>query len=313
MLRLIFHRLLWAIPLIFVVTFLTFFLNALAPGDLAQTILQGEGSPEQVDALRAEMGLDQPLMTQYTAWAGQALQGNLGASIFTGESVTHLLNSRIGVTLSIMAGVFVICLVAGVSLGILSALRGGFIGRAIDVLSLTGLVFPSFWVALVFISVFAVTLGWFPATGYTPFADSPSLWLAGLVLPVFAVALHSITSVAKQTRDSMSDVMARDFIRSLRASGLPSRTIIFKHALRNASLPLVTVMGLVMVAAISGTVFVEKVFVLPGLGSLAVEATEQFDIYLLQGVTLYFTVLTIIINLIVDLSYGWLNPKVRTQ
>jgi peptide/nickel transport system permease protein len=107
--------------------------------------------------------------------------------------------------------------------------------------------------------------------------------------------------------------MARDFIRSLRASGLPSRTIVFKHALRNASLPLVTVMGLVMVAAISGTVFVEKVFVLPGLGSLAVEATEQFDIYLLQGVTLYFTVLTIIINLIVDLSYGWLNPKVRTQ
>jgi peptide/nickel transport system permease protein len=311
MLRLILHRLLLSIPLIFVVTFLTFFLNALAPGDLAQTILQGQGSPEQVAALRAQLGLDEPLLSQYGAWAGQALQGNLGKSVFTGESVAHLLNSRIGVTLSIMAGVFVICLVAGVSLGVLSALRGGFIGRFIDVLSLGGLVFPSFWVALVFISFFAVTLRWFPATGYTPFADSPSRWLAGLVLPVFAVALHSITGVAKQTRDAMSDVLARDFIRSLRASGLSSGTIIFKHALRNASLPLVTVMGLVMVGAITGTVFVEQIFVLPGVGSLAVQATQQFDIYLLQGVTLYFTVLTILINLIVDLSYGWLNPKVR--
>jgi peptide/nickel transport system permease protein len=194
---------------------------------------------------------------------------------------------------------------------VLSALRGGFIGRFIDVLSLTGLVFPSFWVALVFISFFAVTLGWFPATGYTPFADSPSMWFVGLVLPVFAVALHSITGVAKQTRDAMSDVLARDFIRSLRASGLSSGTILFKHALRNASLPLVTVMGLVMVGAISGTVFVEEIFVLPGVGSLAVQATRQFDIYLLQGVTLYFTILTILINLVVDLSYGWLNPKVR--
>ncbi len=313
MLRLIIHRLLLSVPLIFVVTFLTFFLNALAPGDLAQTMLQGQGTPEQVAALRLQLGLDQPLLVQYAAWVGQAVQGNLGTSAFTGESVTQLLNSRIGVTLSIMAGVFVVCLVAGVSLGVLSALRGGFVGRLIDVLSLSGLVFPSFWVALVFISVFAVTLGWFPATGYTPFGDSPSLWLAGLILPVFAVALHSITSVAKQTRDSMSDVMARDFVRSLRASGLSSGSIIFKHALRNASLPLVTVMGLVMVGAISGTVFVEKVFVLPGMGSLAVQATQQFDIKLLQGVTLYFTILTIVINLVVDLSYGWLNPKVRVK
>lgn len=313
MLRLIIHRLLWSIPLIFVVTFLTFFLNALAPGDLAQTMLQGEGTPEQVAELRAKLGLDQPLPVQYGAWVGQALQGNLGVSAFTGENVTDLLNSRIGVTLSIMAGVFIVCLIAGVSLGVLSALRGGFVGRFIDVLSLGGMIFPSFWVSLVFISVFAVSLGWFPATGYTPFADSPSMWLAGLVLPVLAVALHSITSIAKQTRDSMSDVMARDFIRGLRASGLPSGSIIFKHALRNASLPLVTVMGLVMVGAISGTVFVERVFVLPGMGSLAVQATQQFDIQLLQGVTLYFTLLTIIINLVVDLSYGWLNPKVRVQ
>ena len=313
MLRLILHRLLLSIPLIFVVTFLTYVLNALAPGDLAQTILQGQGTPEQVDALRQKLGLNDSLLVQYGKWVGHAVQGDLGTSAITGEKVTHLLNSRIWVTLSIMAGVFVVCLVVGVALGVISALRGGVVGRIIDVLSLTGLVFPSFLVALIFIAIFAVGLGWFPATGYTSFADSPSDWILGLVLPVFAVALHSITSVAKQTRDSMSDVMARDFIRSLRAAGLSSPAIVFKHALRNASLPVVTVMGLIMVAAITGTVFVEQVFVLPGLGSLAVSSTLQFDIYVLQGVTLYFTILTILINLIVDLSYGWLNPKVRVS
>ena len=142
MLRLIVHRLLLSIPLLFVVTFLTFLLNALAPGDLAQTILQGEGTPEQVATLRAELGLDQPLLVQYLGWVGQALQGNLGASAISGEPVTYLLASRMGVTLSIMVGVLVVCLVAGVGLGVVSALRGGFVGRAIDVLSVGGLMFP---------------------------------------------------------------------------------------------------------------------------------------------------------------------------
>lgn len=135
----------------------------------------------------------------------------------------------------------------------------------------------------------------------------------GLVLPVISVALHSITTIAKQTRDLMGEVMRRDFIRALRASGLPERRIIFRHALRNASLPVVTVIGLVTVSAISGTVFVEHVFVLPGMGSLAVEAALNSDVALLQGATLYFTLLTITVNLLVDLSYGWLNPKVRLQ
>lgn len=313
MFALILRRLGWSIPLLFVVTFLTFFLNSLAPGDVAQTILQGEATPEQVEALRRELGLDRPVLVQYFAWLVNAVQGDLGVSIFTGESVVHLVLSRMPVTLAIMIGVLIVCVVIGVSLGVVSAVKGGFVGRAVDVLSLVGLVLPSFWVALVFISVFAVTLHWLPAAGYTRFSDSPSMWLASLVLPVFAVALHSITSVAKQTRDSMSDVMGRDFIRALRASGVPERTIIFKHGLRNASLPTVTVLGLIMVAAISGTVFVERIFVLPGLGSLAVQATQQFDIYLLQGITLFFTLLTIAINLVVDLSYGWLNPKVRVS
>jgi peptide/nickel transport system permease protein len=313
MLRLILNRLAWSIPLIFVVTFLSFALNALAPGDLAQTMLQGQGTEEQVSELRATLGLDQPMLVQYGTWLMNALQGNLGRSVFTGESVLNLLNDRIGVTVTLMVGVLIVCLVIGVALGILSALRGGIVGRAIDVLSIGGLIFPSFWVALVFISLFAVSLRWFPATGFTQFGESPTGWFMSLVLPTFAVALTSITSVAKQTRDSMSDVMNRDFIRALQACGIRRAPIIFKHALRNASLPMVTVLGLVLVAAIGSTVFVEKVFVLPGLGSLAVQAAVQFDIQLLQGVTLYFTLLTVVINLVVDLSYGWLNPKVRVS
>ena len=215
------------------------------------------------------------------------------------------------VSVTIMAGVLVVCLSLGLLLGVASALRGGWVGRAIDAFSLIGLIFPSFWLALVLISIFAVTLRWLPATGYTMFSESPGEWARSLVLPIFSVAMYSITSIAKQTRDAMNDVMGRDFIRALRASGLPERSVVWRHALRNAALPVVTVLGLVMIGAISGTVFVERVFVLPGLGSLAVSAAQNKDILLLQGVTLYFTLMTIAINLLVDLSYGWLNPKVR--
>ena len=313
MLRLIAHRLLLSIPLVLVVTFLTFFLNSLAPGDLARSLMQGGGTEEQYQQLRAQLGLDQPWWVQYWHWLQHAAFGDLGVSFFTGERVVTLLNARVGVTLTLMVGVLIVCVVAGLALGIASALRGGFVGRAIDVLSMLGLIFPSFWVALVFIAIFAVGLNWFPATGYTPFRDSPRLWLMGMTLPVMSVALHSITSVAKQTRDSMIDVLGRDFIRALRASGLSETNVVLKHALRNAALPVVTVLGAIMVAAIGGAVFVERVFVLPGLGSLAVQAADQSDIALLQGATLYFTLLTVAINLFVDLSYGWLNPKVRVR
>jgi peptide/nickel transport system permease protein len=311
--RLIAHRLLTSIPLVLVVTFLTFFLNSLAPGDLARSSMQGGGTEEQYQQLRVQLGLDQSVWAQYWHWLSRAATGDLGVSFFTGERVLTLLNGRVGVTLTLMIGVLIVCVAAGVSLGVASALRGGFIGRAIDVLSMLGLIFPSFWVALVFIAIFAVGLNWFPATGYTPMRDSPWLWFLGMVLPVMSVALHSITNVAKQTRDSMIDVMGRDFIRALRATGLSETSVVLKHALRNAALPVVTVLGTIMIAAIGGAVFVERVFVLPGLGSLAVQAADQSDIALLQGATLYFTLLTVVINLGVDVSYGWLNPKMRAS
>ena len=312
MLKLIARRIAISVPLVFVVTLLTFVLNSLAPGDLAATLLQGEATTQQYQELRAELGLDRPVLVQYGSWLANALRGDLGKSYFTGESVVSLLGDRFWVSVSIIAGALVVCTTLGIGLGVLSALSRGAVGRAVDALSLAGLIFPSFWVALVLISVFSVWLHWLPAVGYTRPSVDPAMWIAGLVLPVISVSLHSITTIAKQTRDSMSEVMARDFIRSLRASGLSEMSIILKHGLRNASLPVVTVIGLVMTSAISGTVFVERVFVLPGMGSLAVEAALNNDIALLQAATLYFTLMIIGINLLVDLSYGWLNPKVRT-
>jgi peptide/nickel transport system permease protein len=313
LLRMLLRRLALSVPLLLLVTLLTFLLNSLAPGDLARTMMQGEGTEEQYQELKRELGLDRPLVVQYGQWLRRASAGDLGQSHFTKERVVSLLNDRLGVTVSLMIGVLLVCLSAGLALGVTSALRGGWIGRSIDTLSLIGLTLPSFWVALVLIAVFAVALQWLPATGYTPLKENPSAWFFGLILPVLSVSLVSITTIAKQTRDAMNEVMGRDFIRSLRASGLSERSVIWKHALRNASLPVVTVLGLVMVNAISGTVFVERAFVLPGLGSLAVSAAQTNDIALLQGATLYFTLITIAINLLVDLSYGWLNPKVRVQ
>jgi peptide/nickel transport system permease protein len=309
--RLILHRLLLAIPLVFAVTFLTFVLNGLAPVDLARTLLGADGTQEQYLALRAELGLDRPLLVQYGDWLWRVLHGDLGVSHFTKESVLELLNGRLGVTLSIMVGVLVVITLLGVGLGVLSATYGGWLGRLLDTVSLVGLIFPSFFVALVYIVVFAVWLRWLPATGYVPWGQGAWEWATSLMLPVAAVSTYFVSVIAKQTRDAMLDVMGRDFIRSLRACGLPERSVVLKHGLRNASLPVVTSLGLVMVNAMASAVFVERAFVLPGLGSLAVGAADQADVALMLGCTLYFALMSVAINLLVDLSYGWLNPKVR--
>jgi peptide/nickel transport system permease protein len=311
MLKLVLHRLLLSIPLLFAVTFLTFFLNSLAPTDLARTLLGADGTQEQYLELRTKLGLDQPLLMQYGDWVWKVLHGDLGVSYFTNERVADLLNGRIGVTLSIMVGVLVVIVLVGVSLGVLSATRGGWLGKLLDAVSLLGLVFPSFFVALVYIVVFAVWLQWFPATGYTTLNQGFAPWAMSLVLPILAVSTYFTSVVAKQTREAMSDVMRRDFIRALRASGLSEWKVVLQHGLRNASLPVITTLGLLMVNAMASAVFVERAFVLPGLGSLAVGAADQADVQLMLGCTLYFALLSVAINLLVDLSYGWLNPKVR--
>lgn len=313
MARLIVRRVLLSIPLLIVVTAITFVLQTLIPGDPARSLLGPSATPQQYQQLRAQLHLDQPVLVQYGEYLGGLVHGDLGRSIFTGENVATTLAGRLPVSLSLIIGGTVLALVIGILLGVLSATRGRVLARFIDVFSLVGGALPNFWVGLALASIFAVSLAILPATGYIPFASSPALWAQALVLPVIALGLSGIAMIAKVVRDGVATAMTQDFVRTLRAAGVPRRVLVWKHALRNSSVNLVTVVGVIFVASLSGSILVENVFVLPGLGSLAVSATARQDIPVIQGVAVAFTVITIVINLLVDISYGLLNPKVRIR
>jgi peptide/nickel transport system permease protein len=313
LLRIVGNRLLLSLPLLLVVSTLTFLLEALIPGDVARTIVGPQGTQEQYLQLQHSLGLDQPLFSRYQQWLGNVVHGDLGTSLFNHERVTMLLNGRLSVTLSLVVGSTLLAAIVGALLGIAGALRADIAGTAVDALSMFGLAIPNFFLGLLLIALFAVAIPLFPATGYVPFDESPLDWARSLVLPVVALATPGIAVVAKQTRDSMRAVLERPFIRTLRAAGLPRRSIIFKHALRSAAAPVVTVVGLIFVASLGGTVVVESVFAMPGLGGLAVQATTQHDLPLIQGVAVYFTALVVVVNLMIDLAYGWLDPRVRVE
>lgn len=313
LLSVVVRRVALAVPLLFVISVLSFVLVSLTPGDAAQAILGTQATQEQYEALRHALGMDLPLYEQYWQWLMHAVTGDLGSSLFSGETVTSAIESRLPVTLSLMFGALLVSLVVGVALGMLSAVRGGVLGRFVDGFALVGFALPNFWLGAMLIVVFAVALRWLPAIGYVAFAISPGDWLRSLVLPVLALSSSGIAALAKQTREAMLDVLAREYIRMARANGIRYRTIVFANALKNASVRVVTVLGLQAVGLLGGTVVVENVFALPGLGSLAVGSTVQHDLPVIQGIVIYFTVLVVVINLVVDLAYTWLNPKVRTS
>ena len=311
MTRLVLRRLAVSVPLLVVVSSATFFLAALIPGNVARTILGPNGSPAQYLALRRELGLNKSLGDRYWDWLTAAVHGNLGHSLFYQEPVTSLLDTRLPTTLSLVIGSTLVAAVLGVVLGVASARSRGALGRLVDLLAVVGLALPNFFLGLLLVSWFAVSLQLLPATGYIPFTASPGGWAKSLVLPVITLALPGVAVIAKQTRDSMKEVSSQQFVRTLRASGIARRSITFKHVLRSASIPVATVIGLVFVGALSGTVLVESVFAMPGLGGLAVQATANHDLPLIQGVVVYFTVIVIVVNLLVDIAYGALDPRVR--
>jgi peptide/nickel transport system permease protein len=257
--------------------------------------------------------LNRPVYIQYWHWLTNAVRGDLGRSIFSDQSVTSILNSRLAVTLSLILGTTVITVVVGVCVGVFSAVRGGVSARLVDAGSLVGMSVPSYWLGLVLIAVFAVWLRLFPAIGYVPIEQSPGEWARSLVLPVAALAISGVASIATQTRGAMIDVFGRDFVRALRANGLPTRSIIFQHSLKNAAIPVITVIGLLMTGLLGGTVFIEGIFALPGLGAIAVTATRQHDLPVVEGIAVYYAVIVVVINLLTDLAYAWLNPKVVTS
>ena len=317
--RVLARRLAVALPLLFVVSVLTFVLERLAPGDPVDTILGhqafggGGGTSAQYVELRAKLGLNHPLWIQYWDWLREALHGNLGASIFSGEPVTSAIDTRLPVTLSLILGSVLLSAVVGIAIGVFGAVRGGRVARSLDAVALVGFAIPSFWLGLLLIELLAVKASLLPATGYVDLRSSFGGWTRSLVLPVLSLGVGGIALVARQTRDAMLEALQRDFIRNLRANGFSERSIIFKHALKNAAIPVVTVLGLLTVGLLSGSVAIETVFALPGLGSLAVSATSQHDTPVVQGVVLYFALIVIGVNLALDITYGWLNPKARAD
>ncbi|MFG2959438.1 ABC transporter permease [Streptomyces sp. NPDC048291] len=310
--RILFRWLVGAVPVVFGVTVLTFVLTTLVPGDPGRTILGANASPAQVKAVDAQLGLDHPLPVRYWDWLSHALRGDLGDSITSGVPVSDQLSSRLAVTLSLIGGALLVAAVAGVALGVLSALKAGRLGRAVDGVSLVGLAVPNFWFGLVLMTAFAVQLPVFPATGYVPFTDSPTRWFESLVLPVLTLGVPATAPVAKQTRDGVLNQLNREYVRVLRARGIPERSVVFRHVLRNAAAPVVTVLGVVVVTLFGGTVLAETLFVLPGLGGLAVTAATTQDIPMVQGVALVFTVTVVLVNLLIEVVYTMLDPKVRT-
>lgn len=307
------RRLAIGVALVFVVTALSFVLVALTPGDPATQLLGPDATVEQYAELRATLGLDQPLFERYWQWLSAALTGDLGTSIFTSADVTSLISSRLPVTASLVVGSLVVSFVLGLLIGVVSAVRGGWLARALDGFVMLGFSVPGFWLGAVLASVFALRLGWLPATGYVPLVEAPADWVRSLILPVTALATFGVASVSKQTRDAMLEVMSSEYLRMARASGVAPWSLVLRHALRNASVRVATVLGILAVGLIGGTVTIESVFALPGMGGLIVEATTRGDFPVVQGVVVYFTVMVVLINLTIDLLYVWLNPKVRAS
>lgn len=307
------RRIARGIPLFFVVTALSFLLVSLTPGDAARAILGDRATADEYARLHHALGLDQPLYEQYGKWIVDAAHGDLGTSLYSGQSVSGTILERLPVTFSLIAGALIGMVLLGVAFGATSAARGGLLARFVDGFSLLGFAVPSFWAGALLIALFAVRLGWLPPTGYVRFADSPFGWAESLVLPVTALAISGMAAIAKQTREAMLDALASEYVRMARVSGVSPASIVLRHALKNSSIRIVTVIGLQAVGLLGGTVIIESVFALPGVGSLAVNAVLQQDLPVIQGVVVVFTVVVVIINLIVDLSYAWLNPKVRMK
>jgi peptide/nickel transport system permease protein len=311
--RTLLRRLILSIPLMFVVTVLTFVVTALTPGSVAATILGTNATPAKIAALNQQLGLNEPTLVQYWHWLDHAVHGNLGTSVLTGESVTGILGNALPVTLSLIIGAVLVAVVIGIPLGVLSAQRAKSGGQVVDAVSLVGYAVPNFFLGLMFGYVFSNVLNWFPAAGFTPLTASFTGWLTSIVLPVATIGIPGAALLARQTRQSMLDVLGRDYIRSLRARGLPERSIIYKHALRNALGNVVTLLGIYIVGLLLATTLVENVFAMQGIGTVAVNATSQHDLPVLEGAALYFTIVVVIAFVLVDLTRAWLNPKLRSR
>ena len=296
-----------------VIAVVTFLLANANTSNVARNMLGESASAEQVAAKNTELGLDRPLHEQFIGWVLEAFRGDFGSSWFTQQPVTATIGDRLPVTLSIVIVAMITTAVFSVVLGVTAAVKRGWIDRLIQVLSVLGFSLPNFWVALMLVLFFSVTLRTLPATGYIRLSDSPSNWAIALLLPVASLVFGGIANASQQVRGAVIDVLRQDYIRTLRAHGVRPHSVLFKHALRNAASPALMVLSLQFVALLGGAVIIERVFAIPGLGSLTVDSAIQGDVPVLMGVVVSLVVMVVIVNLVIDILNGWVNPKVREQ
>ena len=312
MLFFIARRLLYLVPVLLAVSMLTFVIASLLPGDLAYTILGDQATPEKVEALRHDMGLDQPIALRYLGWLGHVMQGDLGRSFRTGQTVLQAVAERLPVSLELMVLAEIGGLLIGVPLAIICAAKSGgafdrfMTGTAFGMLSV-----PTFLSAILLIYLFAVQLGWLPATGYVPLTEDPVGNLRFFVLPALTLALAEWPGIMRVLRSDMIAALQEDYIALARAKGLKPSRILFVHALKPSSLTLVTITGINIGRLIGGALITETIFALPGIGRLLVSAIATRDLIILQGVVLLVACGFVIMNFIVDLLYAVLDPRIR--
>ena len=315
MLSFIVRRLLALIPLMLIVSFLVYSLVVFLPGDPAVAIAGGtQAKPEQIEEVREQLGLDDPLLVRYGRWLKGAVQGDLGESVYTKRSVSDEISRRFPITASVALGAIVISLVLGTAIGILAGLRRGMMAdRGVTVFTSLGLAIPSFWLALMLVIVFSVNLQWLDSIGYVKFGDDPYQWARHLIMPWIALGIGAAATVARQVRGALVDVMDQDYIRTARSKGLAGHKVVAKHAMKNAAMPALTVVGIQFAYLLGGTVIIESIFSIPGLGTYIVSAISGRDLPVIQGTVLMMAVIFVVINLIVDILYAVVNPKVRLQ
>jgi peptide/nickel transport system permease protein len=301
-----------AIPILALVTLITFGMIHLIPGDPAAAIAGMTATPEQVAQIRHNLGLDQPLLVQLVRWYANLLHGDLGVSLLLGQPVLHAVAIRLPVTIGLSAYALAITLALGLLSGILAALRQNtWIDQAAMIFAMFGISVPNFYLGLLMIIVFAVDLGWVPTGGYVAFTEDPWGWVVAMTLPAISLALLLTGLLARITRSTMLEVLRQDYIRTARAKGLPQRKVVIKHALSNALIPIVTVIGIIVSLLISGSVVTETLFSIPGMGQLLTQAVLNRDYPMVQGGLLIVTALLVLVNIGVDVLYAFLDPRVR--
>jgi peptide/nickel transport system permease protein len=312
MLRYIGQRVLATIPVMAIVALFVFSLLYIAPGDPAAIIAGDQATPEDIARIRASLGLERPFLVRFGEWSWQILHGDLGTSIFTSLPVTALIAQRIEPTLSLMAVTLVLAIVFAVPMGVLAAWKAGtWIDRLIMAFAVFGFSVPVFVVAYLLAYVFALELDWLPVQGYTPIANGIWPWFQNLILPSIALGFVYIALIARITRATMLEILSQDYIKTARAKGLGQRAILFVHALKNAAVPIVTVIGIGIALLIGGAVVTESVFVIPGLGRLTIDAILRRDYPVIQGIVLLFSFTYVLVNLGVDLVYTLVDPRIR--